>query len=112
MQDIVGIFSEHGRIDELELDDRFQEHLRERATYDKHRVSLTEVLQVHANQPKYFLNGSPQPGRAPVVMVGPTFEGRILSVPVEPAERFGVWRPKTAFEANVHHIARYKESQT
>lgn len=110
-EDLEGFFSKHGRVDELELDDQFRKHLAERSFFGKHAVSLTEILQVHANVPKYYMNGDSRPGRAPLVMVGPTFEGRILCVPVEPTENHGVWRPKTAFEANTHHINRYLEKR-
>ncbi len=110
-EDLTRIFSKHGRVEELLLDDRFQEHLSERSRYDKHTVSLTEVLQVHANSPKYYLNGDLRPGRAPIAMVGPTYAGRILCIPIEPTEHLGVWRPKTAFEANAHHTSRYMEKQ-
>lgn len=85
---IEDILSENGPVEELELDDEFQEHLRERATYGKHRVSLAEILQVRLLRPKLFLNSSPS-GRAPLIIVGPTREERwlciLLSLPVSGA---------------------------
>ena len=109
MEEVAGLFSRHGEVDALELDDAFQSHLAERATYAKHDVALSEVLQVHANAPKYFINSGTH--RAPIVMVGPTLAGRFLCVPLEPTGRFGVWRPVTAFQANTHHRNRYVEQQ-
>ena len=105
------ILSVAGPVQELELSDEMQEHLRERGTYDKHRVSLSEILQVHLLSPRLFLNSSAS-GRAPLVMVGPTETGRLLCVPVEPTGRWGIWRPITAFEANTHHRERYEGDET
>ena len=85
----------------------FLEHMAERATYDKHRVSLKEITEVLIGQPEYFLNEVER--RAPLIMVGPTLENRILVVPIEPVGREGVWRVVTAFEANTHHKTRYVE---
>ena len=104
---IQDILSANGPVEELELDDAFQEHLRQRGTYDKHRVALSEVLQVQLSRPKLFLNSSPT-GRAPIIMVGPTDEGRWPCVPVEPTGKWGIWRPVTAFEANAHHRSGYE----
>ena len=106
--DITDILSSSGPVEELELDDALQEHLQERGTYDKHRVSLSEILEVHQLSPKLFTNSSPH-GRAPVIMVGPTAAGRFLCIPIEPAGKWGVWRPVTAFEANTHHREKYRE---
>jgi len=93
---------------ELELDDEFHEHLAVRAIYAKHDVLMIEVLQIHANLPKYYLNlGTGR--RAPLIMVGPTDACRFLCVPIEPTRRHGVWRPITAFEANTHHVERYRK---
>ena len=106
MGEVAQLFSEHGEVEELDVDDDFLAHLTERATYAKHNVTLTEILQVHAGQPKYFTNVGTH--RAPIIMVGPTFAGRLLCVPVEPTNRHGVWRLVTAFEANAHHRLRYQ----
>jgi len=71
MSEISRLFSRHGEVDTLELDDEFQEHLAARGTYPKYAVSLSEVLQVHANLPKYYLNATGR--RAPVPDVGAFF---------------------------------------
>ena len=103
---INDILSVNGPVEALELDDAFQLHLRERGTYPKHRVSLTEIVQVHQLNPKLFVNPSPT-GRAPVVMIGATGAGRFLCIPIEPTGKWGIWRPLTAFEANAHHREKY-----
>jgi hypothetical protein len=98
----------HGAVEELEFTEEFLEHMRSRGTYEKHVVNVTEILEVHSGEPKYFLNSST--GRAPVIMLGITTDGRWLCVPVEPVSgRKGVWQPVTAFEANAHHRRRYEE---
>jgi hypothetical protein len=102
--------TDYGAVEELEFTDEFLEHMSERGTYEKHLVTIGEVLEVHAGVPRYFLNAST--GRAPIVMVGPTHAERMLCVPLEPvANREGVWRPVTAFEANAHHRARYRQAE-
>ena len=106
MDEATQVFARHGDVDALEVDDEFRGHLTSRATYPKHQVNVTEVLQVHAGAPKYFVNTGGH--RAPIVMVGPTVAGRFLCVPVEPTGRMGVWRPITAFDANTHHKDRYR----
>ncbi len=102
------ILSSNGPVEVLELDGAFQQHLQVRGTYDKHRVSLPEIDQVFQLSPKLLVNSSPD-GRAPVVMVGPTETGRFLCIPIEPTDKWGVWRPITAFEANAHHREKYRE---
>jgi hypothetical protein len=79
----------------------------ERATYARHQVSMTEILEVHGGDPRYFMNSGTH--RAPIIMVGPTAAGRWLCVPLEPAGQSGVWRPVTAFEANAHHRGKYSQ---
>lgn len=108
MSEIDNLFSENGEVDELELDDEFQQHLMSRSWYEKHDVAMSEVLQVHGNLPRYYLNVG-KGRRALIIMVGPTYSGRWLCVPLEPTGRWGTWRPVTAFEANTHHKERYRE---
>ena len=102
-----GLFAYYGRIEEIELDEDLERHLTERGITDKHIVSFSEILEVLHGNPRFFEN---LPGRrAPIAMVGPTHEGRVLYVPIEPTGRLGVWRPVTAFTANTHHVERYEE---
>ena len=94
----------NGEVEELELTEELQAHIALR-DYDKHRVSLAEIREVHSGEPKFFSNAGP--GNAPIFMVGPTAADRFLIVPLDPTGQRGVWRPRTAFEANAHHITRY-----
>jgi len=110
VEDIESLFELHGRVEQLILDDALFDHLLERGFYDRHAVSFEEILSVHLGAPRYFLNTGE--GRsAPLIMVGPTQQGRFLLVPMVPSGQWGTWRPITAFEANTHHRARYKEEQ-
>jgi len=101
--DLTLLFLRHGRVEALRLDEEYTEHQQQRGTYRKHHVTGTEILEAHANNPKYFENR----GRAPLAMIGVTDAGRVLAVPIEPTKEYGVWRPVTAFEANTHHRERY-----
>lgn len=105
--DINQVLSAFGQVAALELDDDLRDHLWERGFYGKHRVSVSEILEVYQLNHKLFVNSSPS-GRAPLMMVGITAQGRFLCVPIEPTDKWGVWRAITAFEANAHHIARYQ----
>lgn len=99
----------HGEVDELEIDERFQDHQVEpERDYAKHHVSGTEVLEAHDNGGEFFDNAAP--GHvAPLVMVGETNSGRIITVPIVPSGRRGLWRPYSAYEANAHDRRRYEE---
>ena len=103
------LFGQYGPVEELELDEELELHLRERGIFDKHIVSFAEILEVHAGSPRFMENSSVPNRRAPIVMVGPTRAGRFLCVPIEPTGKRGVWRPVTAFTANAHHVKRYEE---
>ena len=105
--EIENLFAHNGSVEELELDEELELHLKERGITEKHIVSFVEILEVLQGNPRYFEN---LPGRrAPISMVGPTDSNRILCVPIEPTGKTGVWRPVTAFTANAHHVDRYYE---
>jgi hypothetical protein len=109
MQDIETLFDVYGSVEELDIDEEFINHMANEARqYSKHVVSVREIREAHAETPKYFENAG-ENLRAPVVLVGPTNSGRMVVVPIEPTHIMGVWHPVTAFEANAHHIERYKE---
>jgi len=59
-----------------------------------------QALQVLDNEPRFFRNRGDR--RAAYVMVGPTFGGRLLVVPIEDWGH-AIWRPVTAFDANESH---------
>ena len=106
--DIKRLLEYNGPVEIMNLDAELEEHLNERGTYEKHRVGLAEILEVHEGEPRYFLNRLGR--RAPVIMVGPTMQGRLLCIPIEPTGRWGVWRPVTAFEANQSDKERYYDA--
>lgn len=107
--EIALLFRQNGNVEELDLDEELELHLREQGHYDKHIVSFDEILEVFAGSPRFKENSSVPNRRAPIVMVGPTQAGRFLCVPIEPTGKWGIWRPVTAFTANAHHVRRYKE---
>lgn len=72
----------------------------------RHGVTPIEVLQVLDDDPRYFRNKKGH--EAPYVMVGRTYGGRILTVPLAPTPVDGMWRPATAFDAGPHELARYR----
>jgi hypothetical protein len=109
MNDVQELFRRHGEVEEIELDSEWLGHMATRATYGKHIVTGTEILEVHQGQPEYFLNASGQ--RAPIVMVGPTAATRFLTIPLEPTADRGTWRAVTAFESNTHHKLKYHQSR-
>ena len=102
---IQDLFADNGPIEELELDEDLERHLVER----QHGVSFSEILGVFNNSPQYYENLSGR--RTPVIMVSPTFGGRMLCVPIEPTGKAGVWRPVTAYPANAHHVERYNTEE-
>lgn len=70
-------------------------------------ISVVEILEVLDREPRFYVNRRGR--RASHVMVGPTFGGRLLVVPIEDWGR-GTWRPVTAFEANAWQARRYRSS--
>ena len=104
--DLDNLLHSNGPVEELELDSEYILHQGQRAIYDKHRVSPSEIIETHEGSPEYFENIGEQ-RRAPLLLVGPTDGGRMILVPLEPTGRWGVWRVVTAFEANSHHRERY-----
>ena len=105
-EDLIRAF---GRIEELEFDDAFTEHMASsERDYAKHRVSEQEIREAWFGNPAYVENVGRRRGES-IIMLGRTHSGRILVVPLQPTHRWGVWRPVTAFEANAHHKERYLE---
>ena len=70
-----------------------------------HGVTPEEVWQVWTNAPRYFRN---KRGRSAThLMIGPTFGGRMLTVPLAPTAQDDVWRPATAYDATTGDRKRY-----
>lgn len=103
------LFALYGYVEELHFDEEFADHMAsESRQYGKHSVSQKEIRQTHAWAPKYFKNEGTGK-RAPVIMVGPEYSGRMIVVAIEPTHTTGMWHPVTAFEANAHHRESYEE---
>jgi hypothetical protein len=81
-------------VDEPYFDD---ENLGEMA---RHHVTPDEANQVRDGHPSFHVNIGTQRA-ASHVMVGRTFGGRLLFVPISRVMP-GVWRPRTAFEPTPH----------
>ncbi len=75
------------------------------AEFGRHGVTMREILQVFDGDPVFFPNKKKH--RSPVLMVGPTWGGRMLTVPLAETEPSGVWRPATAWDSDADEILRY-----
>jgi hypothetical protein len=74
----------------------------------RHGVTVEEVQQVLDGRPHFYENRRRR--RASHVMVGPTFEGRLLVVPIERV-RPRLWRPITAFDPTPTQLSTYRSRQ-
>jgi len=70
----------------------------------RHRVTAWEVLQVLAGDPVFLPNKRGH--EASIVMIGPTFGGRFLTVPLRRTGAEDVWRPATAWDSSSGELAR------
>ena len=52
--DIQKLYEYNGEVEELELTEELLAHIASR-DYEKHRVSLGEIREVHSGEPKFFL---------------------------------------------------------
>jgi len=87
------------RIFELQIDDWNADEAA------RHGVSERELRQVLDNAPVFISNKKGH--RAPIVMIGPTFGGRLLTVPLSPTDIETVWRPATAWDSSAGEASRY-----
>jgi hypothetical protein len=71
----------------------------------RHGVSEAEIRQVLDGEPVFLPNKKGHP--APIVMMGPTYGGRLLTVPLGPTGVDEVWRPATAWDSSHGERARY-----
>lgn len=71
----------------------------------RHGVRAREIRQVLDNVPIFVRNKKRHP--APIVMIGPTDGGRMLTVPLGKTGRPEVWRPATAWDSSKHERALY-----
>jgi hypothetical protein len=91
------------RVAELEFDEWNE------AEFERHGVREREIRQVLDDAPAFFRNKRPH--TAQLVMIGPTLGGRLLTVPLAPTARDGVWRPATAWDSSDGERARYHASR-
>ncbi len=89
-------------VEELRFDDENE------AECAAHGVSVAEVIQVLIDEPRFYRNAKDK--RASHLMLGPTFSGRLLLVPIEQVGE-GVWRPVTAYEPSAHQRGRYQQER-
>lgn len=79
------------QIDSFVIDDYNEKEM------NRHNVRVREVLQVLEGGFGLFRNANKH--EAMYIMVGKTFGGRWLTIPIAPTAEYGVWRPATAFPA-------------
>ena len=75
-----------------------------------HGVSEAEIRQVLDEEPIFLPNKKGH--SAPVIMIGPTFGGRLLTVPLRPTGVEGVWRPASAWDSSKAEWARYDAARS
>jgi hypothetical protein len=88
------------RVYELEIDDWNADEAA------RHRVREAEIRQVLDNAPIFKPNKKGH--KAPIVMIGPTFGGRFLTIPLSPTRDETVWRPATAWESSDNERMLYQ----
>lgn len=76
------------------------------AKFAAHGVTVADVQEVFDFFPRFYTNLGGR--RAPYVMLGPTYAGRLLLVPIERVMD-QTWRPVTAFEPRPEQAAKYEE---
>lgn len=75
------------------------------AKFATHRVSAEEVQEVLESRPRFYENRRRR--RASHVMMGLTFDRRLLVVPIERVQP-GLWRPVTAFDPTPTQAETYR----
>jgi hypothetical protein len=93
----------HVSISELQIDDWNADEA------SRHHVSEREIRQVLDNEPIFLPNKRGH--EAPIVMIGPTFGGRMLTIPLSPTAIEGLWRPATAWDSSSGERARYQSAR-
>jgi hypothetical protein len=72
----------------------------------RHGVSEREIRQVLDGEPVFLPNKRGH--RASIIMIGPTYGGRMLTIPLAPTDVEEVWRPATAWNSSPGECARYR----
>lgn len=85
---------------EFELDDGNE------PKFAAHAVSTREVLQVLPGEFRVFRNK--RDATATYLMIGRTFGGRLLTIPIVETHVLGRWRPISAWDASRAETTRYR----
>jgi len=81
-----------------------------RAHIERHGITADEVFQVLDNGLFVIIRNRGK-RRAPYVMIGPTYGGRLLTGPITPTAVDGVWRPSTAWDAKTGERTIYDNNK-
>lgn len=79
------------------------------AKFTARGITVQQVAEVHQSAPEFRKNRAKR--RASHLMVGQTFGGRWLIVPIERYGSEGIWRPVTAFEATKSQLAQVRSKR-
>lgn len=88
----------------LDVDDLLFDDANE-AKFAVHGVTVEEVQEVLDGNPRFYENRLRR--RASHVLMGLTFDGRLLVIPIERITQ-GLWRPVTAFDPTPTQVATYR----
>jgi hypothetical protein len=91
------------RIFELQIDDWNADEAA------RHGVSEREIRQVLDGEPIFLPNKRGH--RASIIMIGPTYGGRMLTIPLAPTDIEAVWRPATAWDSSPGECVRYEAAR-
>ncbi len=69
-----------------------------------HDVTVREAYQVLWSKPRAFRNHS---RGAPWIIIGPTASGRMITLPIDPTDEPGIWKPRTAYDSSRKERRRY-----
>lgn len=72
----------------------------------EHSVTIREVFEVLEGSPKGFRNHSEG---APWVLIGTTLSGRMITLPIDPSDEPGMWRPRTGYDSSNKELRRYEK---
>jgi hypothetical protein len=72
----------------------------------EHEVTIREAFEVLEGNPKGFRNHSEG---APWVLVGATLSGRMITLPIDPSDEPGMWRPRTGYDSSNKELRRYEK---
>ncbi len=75
----------------------------------RHGVTPREMRQVLDGEPQFFPNKKKH--GATHIMIGQTYGGRLLTIPILKTLEDGIWRPATAFEADADERASYNAAR-